>query len=429
MFQLLHLVSQNLQSIVEHGGYFFLFFSTIAEGVPIIGQFIPGHTVVIISGFLSKLGILNLAIVTVVVIFGAMIGDLIGFYLGRKYGFALLVKFGKYFFLKEEYIEKAKKTVSDHRFKAILLGRFSPLTRTLSPFMIGASSVDTRIFWLLDFISVSLWSIISVGIGYIFGSSYHVVTAVIGKYIFIFIIIGILVIWGYRFINKKFHVFAKYELITVALNIFGLYLFFKTIQDALTDKVFLLELDLYVNNFFFLHATDFWLNFMIYITNIFSPASITITSLIIISYLMYKKNYHYALIGFSSLSGGYLFTFIIKNIVMRVRPEDAFIAQAGYSFPSGHAVAATIFFTLLVYFFIVKVKSIHVREILIVISVFLLLLTAFSRVYLGVHWLSDVFAGIGLGLFLVTSVILILKYVSMIVKLFRETKEEDSFQS
>lgn len=419
MFHFLQLISQNLQAIVEHGGYVFLFISTIVEGVPIIGQFVPGHTIVIISGFLSKLHILNPLIVFVVVIIGAMIGDFIGFFLGRKYGFSFLIRFGKFFFLKEEYIEKAKKMVHGHKIKTVILGRFSPITRTLAPFMIGASGIDTKKFWLLDLISVSLWTILSVGIGYIFGSSYHVVAAFVGKYILIAILIGILVVWAYRFINKQFHIFAKYELITLGLNLFGLYIFFKTIQDALTDKVFLLELDLYTNNFFFLHATDFWLNFMNVITNVFSPIVITAVSLIIILCLLYKKKYYYSLIGFLSLGGGYLFTFIIKNIVMRIRPEGAFITQAGYSFPSGHAVSATIFFTLLIYFFILKVKAIHTREILIVISVFFLLLTAFSRVYLGVHWLSDVFAGIGLGLFWVTLVILVLKYISMIVKLFR----------
>jgi undecaprenyl-diphosphatase len=232
---------------------------------------------------------------------------------------------------------------------------------------------------------------------------------------------------GYRFINKQFHIFAKYELITLGFNLFGLYLFFKTVQDAITDKVFLLELDVFVNNFFFIHSQEWIRDFMLIFTNIFSPTLITGVSVVLIAYLIHKKNYYYSLISIFSLGGGYVFTFIIKNIVTRIRPENAFISVSGYSFPSGHAVAATIFFTLLIYFFIVKIKSMIIREILVVICVISMLLTAFSRVYLGVHWLSDVLAGIGFGLFWVTSIILLVKYVNIIVSLFKKAEDTNNF--
>ena len=423
MSNFFHTVSENLQSIVENGGYFLLFVTSIVEGIPILGQFVPGQTIVIISGFLAKLDILNLMIIIPVVIMGAMIGDISGFFLGKKYGLSLLNRFGPYFFLKEEYINKILKLIKEHKAKTMILGRFNPISRTLTPFMVGASGMNTKIFWFWDFIGVFIWTISSVLVGYVFGASYHLASKVLGKYILIAISLGFLIVWGYRFINKQFHIFAKYELITLFFNLFGLYIFFKTIQDALTDKVFLLELDLYVNNFVFENAKLFITDIMLIATNIFSPTIITLVSAVIIIYFLYKKNFQYSLIAGLSLGGGYLFTFLIKNIVMRARPENAFLLVNGYSFPSGHSVAATIFFTLLIYFFIVKIKSMIWREILIVISVFSILLTAFTRVYLGVHWLSDVLAGIGLGLFWVTSVILLFKYISMMINTLRKIRK------
>lgn len=423
MYNFFHTISSNLQTIVENGGYFLLFIITIIEGIPIIGQLVPGQTIVVISGFLSKIGILNLFIIIPIVSIGALLGDIIGFFLGKKYGMSLLERFGPYFFLKKVHSEKILKLVKEHKAKAIILGKYNPITRTLTPFMLGASGIHTKIFWIWDFIGVTIWSISSVLVGYIFGASYHLVSAVLGKYIFIAIVIGVLIAWGYRFINRQFHIFAKYELITLFFNLFGLYLFFKTIQDALTDKVFLLELDLYINNFLFENAELFITNLMIIATNIFSPTIITLASTIIILYFLYKKNFQYSLIAGLSLGGGYLFTFLIKNIVMRARPENSLLLVNGYSFPSGHAVAATIFFTLLIYFFIIKIKSMVWREILIVVSVLSILLTAFTRVYLGVHWLSDVLAGIGLGLFWVTSVILLFKYISMIISMVRKIRK------
>jgi undecaprenyl-diphosphatase len=128
------------------------------------------------------------------------------------------------------------------------------------------------------------------------------------------------------------------------------------------------------------------------------------------------------------LGGGYLFTLIVKNIVARIRPENAFLTVSGYSFPSGHAVASTVFFTLLIYFFIIKVRSMVFREILVVICVLSIILTSFSRVYLGVHWLSDVLAGIGLGLFWVTSMILLVKYINIIISLFKKAEDKENFK-
>ncbi|NDB61423.1 phosphatase PAP2 family protein [bacterium] len=62
---------------------------------------------------------------------------------------------------------------------------------------------------------------------------------------------------------------------------------------------------------------------------------------------------------------------------------------------------------------------------LILISI---ILTAFSRVYLSVHWLSDVLAGIGFGLFWVTSIILLVKYVNIIVSLFKKAEDTNNFK-
>lgn len=427
MSSILSVITHNLQAIVEHGGYLFILISTISEGIPIFGQFIPGHSIVIISGLLAKIEVLNIYKVFLVVIIGAVIGDIIGFYLGKKYGISLLTKFGQYLFLKKEFIDKALNLVKENTAKAIILGRFSPITRTLSPFLVGASGIHTKKFWLFDSIGVLIWATVSILIGYIFGASYHTVSALFGKYILVAILLGFFIAWGYRFINKQFHIFAKYELITLGFNLFGLYLFFKTLQDAITDKVFLLELDVFVNNFFFIHSSEVLRDFMLIFTNIFSPTLITGISLVLIAYLIHKKNYYYSLISIFSLGGGYVFTFIIKNIVTRIRPENAFILVKGYSFPSGHAVAATIFFTLLIYFFIVKVKSMIVREILVVLCVLSIILTAFSRVYLGVHWLSDVLAGMGFGLFWVTSIILLVKYVSIVLSLFKKAEDKNNF--
>ncbi|MEK7213867.1 MAG: bifunctional DedA family/phosphatase PAP2 family protein [Patescibacteria group bacterium] len=416
-------IIDNLQIIIEHGGYATLFIITILEGIPIIGSLVPGHTTVILSGFLSKLGILNLPAVLFLVISGALIGDIIGYFIGKKYGFVFLKRFGKYVFLKDEHIEKAKKIVNNHTGKAIILGRFNPFTRPLAPFIVGASDVHMRSFWFFDIIGVLIWAIGSIAIGYVFGASYHIAALYIGRFTLIAIIIGVLIIWGYRFINKQFRIFEKYELIALICNIFGLYIFFKTIQDALSDKVFMATLDIWINIFFSSHITSYWLSFMNIISDIFSPSVLSVIALIGIIYFLIKKQWKYATISFLSISGGLIINTFIKNIVMRARPLDAWIIETGYSFPSSHTVAVTIFFTLIIYTFSRKIKNLIWREIFITLSILDIILVGFSRIYLGVHWFSDVVAGIALGVFWTTLIILFIRYIGMFIS---KTNSEDS---
>lgn len=406
----------NLESIVEQGGYIILLLLTILEGVPVIGSFVPGHTVVILSGFLARLSVFNIWAIVFIVIVAAMLGDFSGYVLGKKYGYDFLKRFGKFIFIKDEHIEKAKQIVSNHTGKAIIFGRFNPITRPLIPFIIGASKIHINKFWLFDFIGVTLWSFISIGIGYIFGASYHVAAGIFGKFIIIATLIAILIIWGYRFINKRFNIFAKYELIVLILNLTSLYLFFKTVQDTLKDHAFMAELDVWINVFFSSHVSSVGLVLMNIVTDILSPTFLSIISLIVIIYLLVKKYWRYSAISILSVGGGLFVGAFIKEVVERARPLGAFITETDFSFPSGHAIMATIFFTLFIYIFPRKIKSWIWREVIIVASVFLIVLTSFSRLYLGVHWFSDVAAGCAFGLFWVTLMILFVRYLGLIVK-------------
>ena len=415
----------NLQTIIEHGGYAVLFLITILEGIPAIGSLVPGHTTVVLSGFLAKLHILNIGIVIPLVIVAAMIGDYIGYYFGKKYGYGFLKRFGKLLFIKDAYIEKAKTVIAAHTGKSIIFGRFNPITRPLVPFIIGASNVHISKFWLFDFIGVFIWSISSLAIGYIFGAGYHAVAGIFGKFVFIAIVIGVFIAISYRVINKQFHIFAKYELIVLFFNLLGLYGFFKTIQDALTDRAFMANLDIWINGFFLSSASSNGLAIMNVITNILSPAFISLVALVGIIYFLKKKQWRYATISTLSIGGGLVISALLKEIIGRPRPEFAYIVENDFSFPSGHAIAATIFFTLIIYFFARKIKNLVWREIFITISILLIILTVVSRLYLGVHWLSDVVAGVSFGLFWTTSMILLVRYVGMIIESFRARGRQD----
>lgn len=90
---------------------------------------------------------------------------------------------------------------------------------------------------------------------------------------------------------------------------------------------------------------------------------------------------------------------LIKILVARPRPPEylRLVAETGYSFPSWHAAIAIVFWGYLAYFAITRVKSAPIRLLVFTMCTLLICVTDFSRLYLGVHYFSDVIAGTLLG--------------------------------
>jgi len=86
---------------------------------------------------------------------------------------------------------------------------------------------------------------------------------------------------------------------------------------------------------------------------------------------------------------------LLKLLFHRLRPDASFalILENGYAFPSGHSIMSVIFYGMVGYFIYKICKKLWQKIILLIASAILVFLIGFSRVYLGVHWASDVFAG------------------------------------
>ena len=146
---------------------------------------------------------------------------------------------------------------------------------------------------------------------------------------------------------------------------------------------------------------------MIFITNIVSTLPLFILSMTLWCYLVYKKRYRNALLAFCSIVGGIVFGTIFKHLIQRMRPEPNLVSASRYSFPSGHALISMIFFSLLIYFLKDDIKNKVLQNCFIVVNVVLIILIGFSRIYLNVHWFSDVIGGFALGLGWVTLLMLL----------------------
>lgn len=83
-----------------------------------------------------------------------------------------------------------------------------------------------------------------------------------------------------------------------------------------------------------------------------------------------------------------------KYLFSKPRPMDALILESSYSFPSSHSSISFVFFILIYFYFEDKIKN---KKLFLFFNIFLILLIGFSRIYLNVHYLSDVFGGYLLG--------------------------------
>ncbi|HZC36895.1 MAG TPA: phosphatase PAP2 family protein [Chthoniobacterales bacterium] len=116
--------------------------------------------------------------------------------------------------------------------------------------------------------------------------------------------------------------------------------------------------------------------------------------------IMILRKQWYGLVGLVlTVPGGMLFHHLIQIIVHRHRPfrYSPFLDLGGYSFPSGHTMAATLLYGLLAAFAVLVWKGWHWRIMAIFGAVSVVLLVGFSRIALGAHYLSDVVAGILAG--------------------------------
>lgn len=131
-----------------------------------------------------------------------------------------------------------------------------------------------------------------------------------------------------------------------------------------------------------------------YWTQLGNTLTITVFTVALVLFLVYRRNYLHAAFASLTMIAANACNSIIKNIIQRQRPRiDKAVHADGFSFPSGHSVGSMTLALVLIALIVVLVKKKPVKIWLIVFCVFFTLSIGFTRMYLHVHWPSDVLGG------------------------------------
>ncbi len=434
----------NLDKIIEDlseslGSWTYLLVGTLAflETGAFVGLVAPGEFTVLLGGAVAAQGDISLPLIIAVTWISAFAGDSVSFMLGAHLGRGFLVKHGRRVGITPERLKQVETYFARYGGRTILIGRFIGLVRALAPFIAGSSNLRYRAFAPYSILGTGLWSFALILLGYFFARSLDKVTNIVGTGLLVFgIVVGIVValVVAYRFLRKPENrrtavaemekrralrpilrlgrrLRPQFEFLWRRLTPGGLGLEFTTLLAVLSVGLFVLiaywmviggdpgptpgdqtALDIADD----LQA-DWLVNVAKAITTLGSGwVTIPLAVLAAIALAIWRRwmEFWVLVIGFTLTVA---LVPEIKTLTDRPRPPGELVSVGGSGFPSGHAAHATLYAWLAITAALRLVPGVTRRSLLIAAGIALTVLIGLTRVYLRVHWMSDVSAGWALG--------------------------------
>lgn len=184
----------------------------------------------------------------------------------------------------------------------------------------------------------------------------------------------------------------------IALMLFAAWVFGGIAEEVIEAEEITL-LDDWLARWFNARATPAFTQAMMYVTHAHNTAGMLIMTTALGIYFYLRKAQYWLLALLLSVPGGMLLNVILKHVFQRARPslENPLLTLTTYSFPSGHTVAATLFYGLIAAYLVCQSSRWKTRFLIVLGACVMVGLVGLSRMYLGVHYLTDVLAAIAEG--------------------------------
>jgi membrane protein DedA with SNARE-associated domain len=170
---MLHNIAVTLVQYIGDMGYWGIFLLMFLEST--FFPF-PSEIIMIPAGYLAYKGEMNLYLVVIVGILGSVGGALFNYYLAMHFGRKFLLKYGKYFFIKEETLDKLEAFFTKHGELSTFNGRLIPGIRQLISLPAGLARMNIVKFSLYSALGAGIWVVVLVLLGYLLGSNEELIS-------------------------------------------------------------------------------------------------------------------------------------------------------------------------------------------------------------------------------------------------------------
>ena len=416
-----------------------VFLGPALESSAFLGFVFPGELAVLLGGVLAYQGRVQLPAVIAAAVLGAIVGDTIGYWVGRRWGHQILRGIGSRIpFLKhriDEHLERARAFLKRRGGMAVLVGRFTTALRVMVPGLAGMADMHYPTFFVFNALGGALWGTAFVLLGYFAGATWQRAAGYAtegGLALLALVILGLVLFRALRNVQEGGErvpdrlarmpaaTWVRRSLprtsawlacrvdtssprgfvlsLVVLIGAFSAWLFGAMAQDVVAHEE-AVGYDPGILRFAVDHRERWLTTVMKAVTWVGSNEALIPLVLGACIWLLWRRRAGRPAVGVvAALAGVNLLYDLTKALVARPRPPAALqlVHVSGSAFPSGHAAQALAAWGA-VAIALTSGRSLRVRILAGIATAILVLLIGVSRIYLGVHWFTDVLGGLALG--------------------------------